>query len=274
MKNGLVLLVLGGLLVGVLVGCSAPLGAAFPEGTAGAVAAAKPALSPGGETVLVRTSTQAPVLERSTVTQWVSDPCAPPAPPAPCYTACGPRCWSGCGLPCAEGFQDVHLRGVIGYAFHAGTESGDGNLYMGADVGWTSKCCWGIDAFYRVHCGSFDREIQVPGAARFLGEDGGHFNHVGIKATYQRSFGSSRWYGYAGAGPQYFWTDGYLDEDTGIGGFGELGVGYVLKKNWRIRAAVEVLGQSTSAGRLSPADDGEDRLLWFIAPVVQVELAL
>jgi len=285
MKHGFAILALGGLLVAGLVGCSAPLGSTAFDREAAAVASAT---APRTEMVLTRA--EAPRLERSPVfervdgpvpvpagtTTWAAPcaaPCATPCP-TPCPTPCAPRCWSGCGLPCAEGFSDWHLRGVIGYSFHAGTDSGDGNLYYGADVGWTSACCWGIDAFYRRHCGTFDREFPIVGATVFEGEDGGTFNHIGVKLTYQKAFGGSRWYGYAGAGPQYFWTEDYLDDDTGIGGFAELGIGYVLKKNWRVRAGVEVLGQSTSAGRLSPIDDDEDRLLWFISPVFEIELAL
>lgn len=187
--------------------------------------------------------------------------CPPPpcSPPPPC---CPPP---ACGLPCENGAAPGwHVRAVAGLTTWVGTDAGDDCAYFGADVG-RSFCntCWGIDVFWRGHTAQFDRSP--------LGEDGGTWHHVGIKATFEKSFGGSRWYGWVGAGPEYFWTSDYLHDDSGFGVFGEAGIGYVVNRNLRIRAGVNVHGMDTDAGRFSPADDGESRWLWALAPMVGLE---
>jgi len=145
-----------------------------------------------------------------------------------------------------------------------GEDPADDCGYYGVDVG-RSICtsCWSIDAFWRGHTAQFDRDP--------IGEDGGTWNHVGIKLTFEKSFGGSRWYGWVGAGPEYFWTNDYLHDDDGFGLFGEAGIGYVINRHLRVRAGVNVHAMDTSVGRQSPLDDGESRWLFAVAPVIGLE---
>ena len=184
--------------------------------------------------------------------------CADPQPFEPS------RCWSGCGLPCEQGLGGWHVRGVGGFSFWTGTDAGDNCGYLGADVGRTIGCsCWSVDAFWRGHTAQFDRGSS--------GKDGGTWNHVGLEARIERSLGGGRWFAYAGAGPEYFWTSDYLKDDSGFGVFGEAGLGYVLNRNWSVLAGVEVHGMDTDAGRKFASDDGDKRWLWVVAPTVGVE---
>lgn len=194
---------------------------------------------------------------------YVAQPC-PPTPVAP--AAAPARSWSGCGLPCADGLSMWHVRGVIGEAFFEGTDPADNCLYWGADLGRTFCGCWGLDVFYRYHGDQFPRQGGT------LTKDGGSWSHVGVKATYQSSFGQSRFYWWIGAGPEYFWTQDYLDDDSGFGVFAEAGVGYQLSKNLAVRAGVNAHAMDTTVGRLNPADDGVSRWLFVIAPVLELEL--
>jgi hypothetical protein len=200
---------------------------------------------------------------------------APPPATAPMVRS---GCWSGCGLPCQEGIGECfHVRGVFGYHWFVGEDAPDGACtYWGFDVGRTlcgSECsgCWGFDAFFRTHGARFDRELPVTGGPAPVAEDGGDWYHVGLKATYEQAFGRSRFYWWAGAGPEYWWTDGYVQDDSGFGVFAEAGVGFVLDTHWRLRAGVNVHGLSTDVGRLDPMDDGDSRWLWVVAPVIEVE---
>jgi len=193
---------------------------------------------------------------------------APPyCPPPPCPPPCAPSCPPpACGLPCENGAAPGwHVRAVAGLTTWFGTDAGDDCAYFGADFG-RSFCntCWGIDVFWRGHTAQFERSP--------VGEDGGMWNHVGVKATFEKSFGGSRWYGWVGAGPEYFWTSDYLHDDSGFGVYGEAGIGYVVNRNLRIRAGFGVHGMDTDAGRFSPAEDGESRWLWVLAPMVGLEL--
>ncbi len=189
-------------------------------------------------------------------------PCAPPpcAPP-PCAAPCPPE---PCGLPCERCESDWHVRALGGFSFWLGTDAGDNCGYVGADVG-RNLCgsCWSIDGFWRGHSAQFDRDPS--------GHDGGTWNHVGVKASYERSLGGGRWFAYGGAGPEYFWTNDYLHDDSGFGVFGEAGIGYVVSRHFRVRAGLDVHGMYTDAGRQSPADDGNSRWLWVVAPVVGLE---
>jgi hypothetical protein len=198
-------------------------------------------------------------------------PCSPPTPaystqPCPPAPAAAPaRIWSGCRLPCADGLSQWHVRGAIGYAFYEGDDPADSCIYWGADVGRTFCGCWGLDLFYRYHSGQFDRQGST------ITKDGGSWNHVGIKATYEKSFGQSRFYWWVGAGPEYFWTSDYIQDDNGFGVFGEAGVGYLISQNLRVRAGINVHGMDTDTGRLNPANDGQSRWLWVLAPVLELE---
>jgi len=182
------------------------------------------------------------------------------------------RCWSGCGLPCEEGLTScVLFRAVGGVSFVEGDDPGDSCSYFGADVGRTfcgTECgCWGVDLFYRTHSTRFDRVV----ATGATGRDAGRFHHLGIKATYERSIRKSRFYWWAGVGPEYFWTDDYQDNDSGFGVFGEAGLGYIVSRNWRVRAGVNLHGFDTDVGRLNAVNDGSSRWLWAIAPVIEIE---
>ena len=213
-------------------------------------------------------------------------PAAPPAPPASTVVESAPYvsqgntyaapaapgtaaapCWNGCGMPCSDGLSMWYLTGVFGRAWQFGDDSGEDCWYWGFDVGRTFCGCWGLDLFYRYHSSQYDR-ANPPQPTK----DGGEFHHVGIKFTYDFPI-SGRLYGWAGIGPEYWWTQGYLDDDDGFGVFGELGVGYVVSRNIRLRAGVNVHGIDTDVTRNSPADDGQSRWLWILAPVIEVEFA-
>ncbi|MFV1958463.1 MAG: hypothetical protein ACC662_03515, partial [Planctomycetota bacterium] len=176
------------------------------------------------------------------------------------------RRWSGCGLPSDDGISMWHARILGGRAFYSGIDKPEDCGYLGADFGRTFCGGWGLDAFYRRNSG------QAPRLGDFrLNKDGGYMNHVGAKLTWQRSFGRSRFYGWLGAGPEYFWTEEYLANDTGWGFLAEVGIGYVLSKNWRILLGLEFHGDKTSAGRLEAKDDGTSRWLWTWVPILGVE---
>jgi hypothetical protein len=160
------------------------------------------------------------------------------------------------------------VRGVIGWAFFAGDDPADSCLYWGLDLGRTFCGCWGLSLFYRYNSGRFPREGDPLG----ITEDGGAFHHIGVKVEYERSIANSRFYLWGGIGPEYFWTQDYLHDDDGFGIFAEAGVGYVISQNFRIRAGVNVHGIDTSVGRKFPADDGDSRWLWIIAPVIEGEV--
>lgn len=201
----------------------------------------------------------------ATPAQPAAPPCAPP--PAP-MAAPAERTWSGCALPCADGISMWHVRGVIGEAFSFGEDPIDNCLYWGGDIGRTFCGCWGLDAFYRYHSGQLDR--NNPGDPI---KDGGSWNHVGVKVTFEGQIGSSKFYWWAGVGPEYFWTQDYLNDDDGFGVFGEAGLGYLLSRNLRLRLGVNVHGMDTDVTRELPADDGESRWLWVVAPVAEVEFS-
>ena len=195
-------------------------------------------------------------------------PCPPPSS-APIPPACPPfndcECRPTCGLPCENGCSDWHFRALVGLSSWSGTDPGDDCCYYGADIGHTRCNCWGVDAFWRHHTAHFDRDPS--------GADGGTWNHLGVKATYEHSLGGGRLYGWAGAGPEYWWTSDYLHDDSGFGVFGEAGLGYILDSHIKVRAGVNLHGLSTDTGRRDPGDDGSARWLWLVAPVVEIEFS-
>jgi hypothetical protein len=163
-----------------------------------------------------------------------------------------------------------HARGVFGWAFFFGDDPADNCLYWGVDLGRTFCGCWGLSAFYRYNSGQFDR-VNDPNRVRL---DGGAFHHVGAKIEYGRSFGTSKFYWWTGFGPEYWWTQDYLHDDSGFGLFGEAGIGYVVNQNLKIRAGVNVHALfDAKVGREDPANDGEGRLLWIVAPVIEAEVS-
>ena len=201
-------------------------------------------------------------------TRVIQQPVCPPAQPQ-CLPAC--REWSGCGLACADGLSQWHIRGVVGQVFFEGTDAPDSCDYAGIDIGRTFCGCWGVDVFYRWHSGQLDR-LQNGMVMRDGSEFPDGFHHVGVKLTYESAIGNSKWFLWGGAGPEYFWTEGYINNDSGFGVYGEAGIGYVFNRNFRVRGGVNVHGFDTDVTRLNPADDGDSRWLWAIAPVIQLEV--
>lgn len=193
--------------------------------------------------------------------------CAPAAPtPVAGVQVVPQRTYTGCGLPCEQGISQWHVRGVGGWVFYEGKDPAEECNYWGVDVGRTHCGCWGLDAYYRTNSGVFDRN-QPP-----MSKDGGLWHHVGGKVTMERAFSTgSRIYGWAGVGGGYYWTEDYVDNDSGVEAYGEAGLGYVLSRNFRIRAGVNVHAMDTDVTRRNPADDGDSRWLWQVAPVLQLE---
>lgn len=181
----------------------------------------------------------------------------------------------GCGLPCETGCSQWHVRGVFGQGFFAGDDNGSDCTYFGFDIGSTmGDSCWSFDAFYRAHGGRFNREVTsgvAGGSTTTRGKDGGNFSHVGLKLAFQSSMGNSNIYWWFGIGPDYFWTDDYIDDDEGFGLYAELGLGFNISRNWRIRAGINVHGMDTDVTRIRPVDDGMARWMWAFAPVIQIE---
>lgn len=250
-------------MAGLLAGCATVV-RPFVSGSASAPdapPAASPPVAPGVEAAR---APDEPPAARPTALPLEAPPYA--ARPSAQETCGATPCAPICGLPCESGRGGWHVRALGGYGFSLGEDPANPCNYFGGDIGYTlcgTKCgCWGIDAFYRTQSPRFERD---PG-----GEDGGDFHFVGVKLTYERSI-HGRWYGWAGAGPEHFWTDGYLDDDSGFGVFAEAGIGYMLSCSWRLRAGVEVHGLDTDVGRQSTADDGQSRWLWLVAPVVGLE---
>ncbi|MDF1702389.1 MAG: hypothetical protein P1V36_14665 [Planctomycetota bacterium] len=195
------------------------------------------------------------------------DPCAPVVSATRGVWQVPERCYNGCGLPCAQGISMWHVRGVVGLATFAGTDSAEPCIYYGVDIGRTFCGCWGLDLYYRYNSGRFTRE-PTPGITF---KDGGEWHHVGVKFTYEWGIGSSPFYLWGGIGGGYFWTDEYIANDDGPEVFLEGGVAWNLGRNWAIRAGVNAHGMNTSVTRRLPANDGQDRFLWIIAPVIELE---
>lgn len=201
-------------------------------------------------------------------TRVIQQPVCPPAQPQ-CMPAC--RNWSGCGLACEDGLSQWHIRGVVGQVFFEGTDAPDSCDYAGIDIGRTFCGCWGLDVFYRWHSGRLDR-LENGVLQRDGSEFPDGFHHVGVKLTYESSIGNSKWFLWGGLGPEFFWTEGYINDDSGFGVYGEAGIGYVFNRNFRLRGGVNIHGFDTDVTRRNPADDGDSRWIWAIAPVIQLEV--
>jgi hypothetical protein len=195
-------------------------------------------------------------------------PCPPGQAPTLYRTVVPQRAYSGCGLPCESGLSQWHIRGVGGPIFYEGDDPAEDCGYWGVDLGRTHCGCWGWDVYYRHGSGVFQRDDPP------MAEDGGQWHHLGAKVTMERGFGTgSRFYWWAGLGLGYFWTEEYVENDDGLEYFGEAGIGFVLSRNWMLRAGVNVHGTDTSVTRADPANDGESRFLWHIAPVLELEFS-
>ena len=195
---------------------------------------------------------------------------APYAAPQETDTYFGADIRSRVALPCERRLERWHVRPVGGAAFWLGDDKGDVGLYAGADIGYSFANCFGVDVFYRYAAGTFDRAL-VSG----LLEDGGSFQFVGLKGTYNASFGSDgRLYFFAGLGAAYYWTGGLQVSDDGVAGFGEIGLGYAVSDAIRLRLGLNLHALDTKSGRFDPAGDGSSRLLWVLAPTLGLELDL
>ncbi len=269
---------------------------------AGAVYAARPAqagaLQPapravGGQPIAAQPIAAQPAEARPRVWTGAGTPPPPPLPgqpvvaaapgqpvvacePAPCPAPVATtrrfvtpeRTYAGCWPPCNQGISQWHARAVVGRALFEGTDPADDCTYLGLDLGRTFCGCWGLDLYYRYNSGRFDR-TPTP-ATPF--KDGGEWHHFGVKITGEKSFGrSSKFYAWGGLGGGYFTTSKYISNDSGPEVFGELGLGYNLSLNWRVRAGVNVHGMDTSVTRNLPINDGRSRWLWIIAPVIEIE---
>lgn len=177
------------------------------------------------------------------------------------------RVWDGSGLPSDNGISMWYLTGVFGRSFHFGDDAADPCWYWGFDSGRSFCGNWGMDLFYRYHSGQYERDEQ--GAPDM---DGGATHHVGFKLTYDVPL-SGDFYLWNAVGPEYWWTEDYLDNDSGVGLYAETGLGWVINRNLRLRAGVNMHGMDTDVTRKDPADDGQSRWLWVIAPVLQAEYA-
>lgn len=166
-------------------------------------------------------------------------------------------------LPCEGQLTTSHVRLVGGIPIAFGDDAGKACCYTGVDFGVTGSRCLGVDAFYRFSGLQVDR--------LGVGEDGGTTHRAGVKATIERSLPGTALYGWAGAGPEVIWTEGYLEDDLGWGGYAEAGVGWRLSSRWRLRAGVGVHGDRTSLTRERAQEDGESRWLITVVPQFGVE---
>ena len=190
---------------------------------------------------------------------------AQPAAPAPA-AATAPRCFT---LSCERKENGWHVRANAGAAFWAGPDSGDIGLYGGVDLGYTMCDCIGFDAFYRYAGTQFDRTLP-----NGLLEDSGDFHTVGLKATFDKSFGeNSRWYWFAGLGAGYYKSRRFQVDDDGVSAFGEAGLGWMLSNSLRLRLALNVHTLfNAKVGRNNPANDNSGRTLWLFAPTLGFDL--
>jgi hypothetical protein len=166
------------------------------------------------------------------------------------------------------GLSQWHLRAVAGLSFYTGEDPAEQCIYWGFDLGRTHCGCWGYDLYYRYSSGVFDRNDPP------IEEDGGAIHHLGLKLTMERGLGTnSRFYVWGGLGAGWFWTQDYVNDDDGFEGYAEVGLGYVVSRNIRIRGGLNMHVFDTEVTRENPADDGESRWLWLFAPVLEVEVA-
>ena len=184
--------------------------------------------------------------------------------------------------------SEWHVRALGGFPFFAGTDPGKGCNYWGVDIGTTRCNCVGVDAFWRVMSCSDVLSSSGPGtsptangaprtaAAKFerdgYGEDGGTMQFLGVKVTYEKSISGSPIYWYGGIGPEYFWTQSYIDDDDGFGGFAETGLGWRFASWGALRLGLDIHGDYTSVTRKAVSNSGQDRLLWTFAPNLGVEI--
>ncbi len=170
-------------------------------------------------------------------------------------------------LPCERRRSRWHARAVGGWTFTAGDESGDSGFLAGVDIGRTFAGCIGVDLYYRYTAQTFDRVVTGG-----LLEDAGGFHHVGLVANYQGSFSrTSRFYWYVGLGLGWFMAEDYQRTDSGLEGYFQGGLGYMLTNDMRLRFGLDAFAVETKSGHLRSSADGSSRLLWMFSPTLALE---
>ncbi len=170
-------------------------------------------------------------------------------------------------LPCERLRDTWTILGKAGWAFTAGSDSGDSSWYAGFDVTRWFDGCFGVGLYYRFSAQSFDR--LVTGGTL---EDAGGFHHLGLKLSYQSTFRrGGPWFWWAGLGIGWFASTGYQRNHEAFEGYGEAGIGYLFARRSRLRLGVDMLVTDTKAGRYDPSRDGNSRLLWWFAPSLSIE---
>lgn len=223
-----------------------------PPATPDPVAASAPDAAPP-TTVTIRRS---PVAAPPAATSVPREPRAEPAVPANTRTVPA-RPW--------------HVRVGGGATFGVlGVDPPDPGPTGGADVGVTFTSGIGVDVFYRADVVRF-RLADDPA----LTKDAGTLHHVGAKCTYETPRGPGRPLGlYVGAGPVWTFTDGFSTSSRGLGAFGEAGLSLDLGARWRVRVGAEFRAFESDVARNVTADEGQDRWVYTVSPVVFLQFDL
>ena len=79
---------------------------------------------------------------------------------------------------------------------------------------------------------------------------------------------------YAGAGPVWTFTDGFSTSSRGLGAYGEAGLALDLGARWRVRVGAEFRAFESDVARNVAADDGQDRWVYTVSPVVFLQFDL
>lgn len=166
-------------------------------------------------------------------------------------------------VPDAPGSKPWRVRLIGGVGIATGDDAPDSEGQLAMDVGRVLPGGVEVDIFWRTQRAPFDREPN--------GTDCGVIYFLGAKASGEWPLASSRYYAWGGLGAGAFWTDSYIDNDSGFGVMGEGGLGYVLSANARLRLGVGLQGIDSEVGRNDPADDGSSRWLLIFAPALQLE---
>ena len=170
-------------------------------------------------------------------------------------------------LPCERLRDTWSIQGIAGYAFTAGSDTGDPAWAAGIDLTRWFDGCFGLGLYYRYTAQTFDR--LVTGG---LLEDAGGFHHFGLKLSYQSTFSrGGRWYWWTGLGFGYSCSTDYQRNYGSFEGYGSAGIGFLLAYRFRLRAGVDMHVSDTKAARMDPARDGSSRLLWWFTPHIGFE---
>ena len=208
-----------------------------------------------------------------TVTLRLAPVTAPVAAPLPSTSAPrGPRAEPPVPASAmAAPARPWHVRVGGGATFGVlGIDPPDPGPTGGADVGVTFASGIGVDVFYRADVVRF-RLADDPA----LTKDAGTLHHVGAKCTYETPRGPGRPLGlYVGAGPVWTFTDGFATSSRGLGVHGEAGLSLDLGARWRVRVGAELRAFESDVGRNVAADEGQDRWVYTVSPVVFLQFDL